>query len=416
MTATRPRNRSARRSWLPVWVVGGVGAAGTLILAIAFGMTAADGVRIAGIAGGTAIGTGAVGAAVLRTLRFRSFGAQVSVVALTTVAAVAAGAAVSAEAMFLATHDLHQLLVILLAAGTAGVVIAMSLGHRVLEGSRSLGEAARRIGLGRTPDAVERPATAELATLASDLEEMSRRLEEARQRERALDASRRELVAWISHDLRTPLAGIRAMVEALEDGVVADSQTVARYHRTLRLEADRLAHLVDDLFELSVIQAGALTLQMERASLGDVVSDALASASVLAEAKGIRLEGRMDRTTPQVELSTTGFSRALRNLLENAIRLTPADGTVWVETGVEDGGAFVAVADQCGGIPDDVLPRVFDPSFRGEAARTPHPNGSAGLGLAIARGIVEAHAGDISVRNERQGCRFLVRLPLSPTG
>src|SRR5439155_22821506 len=166
----------------------------------------------------------------------------------------------------------------------------------------------------------------------------------------------------------TPLAGIRAMVEALEDGVVADSQTVARYHRTLRLEADRLAHLVDDLFELSVIQAGALTLQMERASLGDVVSDALASASVLAEAKGIRLEGRMDRTTPQVELSTTGFSRALRNLLENAIRLTPADGTVWVETGVEDGGAFVAVADQCGGIPDDVLPRVFDPAFRGEAA------------------------------------------------
>ena len=204
----------------------------------------------------------------LRALRSRSFGTHVVIVALTTIGAVAAGAAVAAQAMFLANHDLHELFVILLAAGTAGVVVAMSLGRKMVEGSRSLGEVARRIGLGRTPEAIVRPSTAELAALATDLEQMSMRLDEARAREQALDASRRELVAWISHDLRTPLAGIRAMVEALEDGVVNDHDVVARYHRTLRLEADRLAQLVDDLFELSVIQAGALHLQMERASLG----------------------------------------------------------------------------------------------------------------------------------------------------
>jgi signal transduction histidine kinase len=400
---------------MPAWGVGAVGAAATLLLALAVGMTVRDALRIAAIAGGSALGTGILGAGLLVALRSRPLRLQAIVVALTTVGAVAAGAAVAAEAMFLADDDLHQLFVILLAAGTAGVMVAMALGHRVLEASRSLEEATRRIARGQMPAQIERPSTAELAALGRELEAMSKRLDEARERERALEASRRELVAWVSHDLRTPLAGIRAMVEALEDGVVSDPENVARYHRTLRMEADRLAQLVDDLFELSVIQSGALHLQMDRAWLGDVVSDALATASVLAEAQGVRLEGKMD-TAPEVVLSTPGISRALRNLLENAIRLTPAEGTVWVETGVEEGHAFVSVADECGGIPETVLPRVFDLAFRGEAARTPKANGSAGLGLAIAQGIVEAHRGDISVRNEGRGCRFTVRLPLFSTG
>ena len=124
----------------------------------------------------------------------------------------------------------------------------------------------------------------------------------------------------------------------------------------------------------------------------------------------------MDGALPDVELSTPGISRALRNLLENAIRLTPAEGIVWVETGVQEGHATVSVADECGGIPETVLPRVFDLGFRGETARTPRGKGSAGLGLAIAQGIVEAHRGEISVRNEGRGCRFTVRLPLLRAG
>jgi len=394
------------------WTIGLGGAAATVALALAVGMTVRDGLRIAGIAALAALGTGALGSILLRLLRRRSMQAQATVVVLATIGAVAAGAVFAAEAMFLADHDLHQLFVILLAVATAGILVAMMLGRRVVEGSRSLQEATRLIGRGETPPWGERPSTAELASLADELEAMSKRLDEARQREMALDTSRRELVAWVSHDLRTPLAGIRAVVEALEDGVVHDPQTVARYHRTLRMEADRLAQLVDDLFELSVIQAGALRLHMERASLADVVSDALASASVLAEARGVRLSGTTDGTAPEVVVSTRGMNRVLRNLLENAIRLTPVDGTVWVEAGVHDERAYVAVADQCGGIPETDLPRVFEPAFRGELARTPRPDGSAGLGLAIARGIVEAHRGDISVRNDNGGCRFTVRLPL----
>ena len=114
----------------------------------------------------------------------------------------------------------------------------------------------------------------------------------------------------------------------------------------------------------------------------------------------------------EVPASTPELSRALRNILETAIRHTPSEGSVLVEAGVDGGRAYVSVADGCGGIPDADLDRVFDLAFRGEAARTPEPDGGAGLGLAIARGIAEAHRGDITVRNENGGCLFTLRLPL----
>jgi signal transduction histidine kinase len=314
--------------------------------------------------------------------------------------------------MFLSEHDLWALGVILVAAGTVGVVSALILGRRVGAASEALVSVARSLGDGDPPPEGPAPgAPQELARLHRELELTSRRLEQARTREQALDSSRRELVAWVSHDLRTPLAGIRAIVEALEDGLVDDPETVERYYATLRGEADRLAELVDDLFELSRAQAGVLQLQLERVSLGDLVSDALAGASPIAAAKGVRLEGRLDGPPAELEVSTSEVMRALRNILENAIRHTPSDGSVTVEAGSDDAGAYVSVIDTGGGIPERDLSRVFEVAFRGDAARTPGGAG-AGLGLAIARGFVEAHRGDITVRNENGGCRFTVRLPM----
>jgi signal transduction histidine kinase len=390
--------------------LGLAGAAATMFAAALFNMPVAEALRLTAIAGASALVAGVVGALLLVALRSRPLGIQVTVVALVSVAAVGVGAAAAAEAMFITAHDLDTLFVVLLASVTIGTLVAYTLGHRVSLASRSLEEAARRIGGGDLKTAVNVPAAGEFTALARELDLMSRRLDQALERERALDASRRELTAWVSHDLRTPLAGIRAMTEALEDGVVSDPQTVARYHATLRIEAERLAHLVDELFELSVIHSGALRLQLERVSLGDLVSDAISAATVAARAKGVRLEGQLNGSAPDVDLSPPEVSRVLRNLLDNAIRHTPNDGAVWVETGAQDEGAYVSVADQCGGIPEPDLERVFDLAFRGEAART--PGGGAGLGLAIARGIVEAHRGEISVRNEGAGCRFTVRLPL----
>jgi signal transduction histidine kinase len=389
-----------------------LGAALTAIVAAALGMPAADSIQLAGIAATGALLAGAGGALVLVVLRRRSVGTQVTIAALTTTAGVAVGASAAAERMFISNHDLNALVVVLAASGSVGVIVSLWLGTRVSRAVGALIAATRRLGTG---EVLERPPEilpVELAQVADELATTSRALDEARKRERALEASRRELVAWVSHDLRTPLAGIRAMAEALEDEVVEDPATVGRYHRTMRLEADRLSGLVDDLFELSRIHTGTLRLEMERASLTDVVSDAIAAAGGIAEAKKVRVEGEVRDQVPELHLSTPEMARVLRNLLENAIRHTPSDGTVSVEAGIEEDHAYVAVRDGCGGIPEEDLERVFDVAFRGQAARTPG-DGGGGLGLAIARGLVEAHHGEILVRNEGPGCRFTVRLPLS---
>ena len=216
----------------------------------------------------------------------------------------------------------------------------------------------------------------------------------------------------MSHDLRTPLAALRAMVEALEDGVVTDPGTVGRYHAAMRAETERLTALVDDLFELSRTQAGALRLQLERVSLGDLVSDAIAGVAPVAAAKGVRLEGRLEGPAPEIVVSTPEVLRALRNVLENAIRHTPTDGSVMVEAGAaEPGQAFVSIIDSGGGVPEHDLDRIFDIAYQSDPSRTA---GGAGLGLAIARGFVEAHRGRITVRNENGGARFTVQLPMDP--
>src|SRR5205823_5120113 len=189
---------------------------------------------------------------------------------------------------------LSVLAVILTASATVGILVSLLLGARVAVAVKALQAAARKIGNGELHPLVGAATPGELAALTRELNDMTERLEEARRRERAVEGSRRELVAWISHDLRTPLSAIRAMAEALEDGVVSDQETVARYHRAITGEAEQLAGLVEDLFELSRINAGALRLDIAPVSLEDLVSDSLSAASLMAEAKGVRLEGRLN--------------------------------------------------------------------------------------------------------------------------
>jgi signal transduction histidine kinase len=391
-----------------------IGMALALGLALGFEMTVADALKLGGVSAGAALVAGGIGAYVLWLVRTRPLGIQMSVVILTAVAAVAVGALITADQMFFSAHDLHSLFVVLAASGTVGMVVALILGERVARSGRFLGEVTRRIGEGEVLTEIPEVSAGEFQELGKRLEETSKRLDIARRRERALDRSRRELIAWVSHDLRTPLAGIRAMAEALEDGVASDPETIGRYHRTMRVEVDRLSGLVDDLFELSKIDSGALQLELQRASLGDLVSDAMAAASASARARGVRLQGHLTSDAPELELSVPEMSRVLRNVLDNAIRHTPNDGTVSVRAGIEEDFAFVSVQDSCGGIPEKDVSRVFDVAFRGEVSRTPD-DGGAGLGLAIARGLVRAHNGEIRVVNHEEGCRFTIRLPITQT-
>ncbi|RPF39216.1 sensor histidine kinase KdpD [Streptomyces sp. TLI_185] len=352
-----------------------------------------------------AASAGLVGAMALRALRNRSVALSLAVVAAVTVAAMLAGTMLVSWAMFLSDHDLWVVTMVCAMAAVVSLVVTLILGRSVVKGSRELAEATRALGDDGsfTPPAVA--PTAELAHLSRQLAATSAKLAASRERERTLEASRRELVAWISHDLRTPLAGLQAMTEALEDGMVHDPRV---YHTRIRAEVGRMSAMVSDLFELSRIQAGVLALSPARMSVYDLVGDAIAGVDALAREHGVRLVGDGVEPVP-VEVDGREMSRVLANLLVNAIRRTPADGTVAVSARREADRVVLSVTDGCGGISPEDLPRVFDTGWRGTDARTP-PAG-AGLGLAIVRGIVEAHQGRAAVRNVPGGCMFEVHLP-----
>lgn len=354
-----------------------------------------------------AAAAGLLGALALRLLRHRSLVVSMAVVVAVAVAAMLAGTLTVAWAMFLSPHDLAVVTTVVAMAAVVSLLTALLLGRWVAAGSRDLTLAARSFGDGGTFSAPEGLVSAELALLTGELAATSAKLENSRARERALEASRRDLVAWISHDLRTPLTGLRAMSEALEDGLADDS---GRYLRQIRTEVERMNAMVGDLFELSRIHAGSLTVTPARTSVHDLLGEALAAAHPLAREQGVRLVGDLIDAV-SVEVDSKEMSRALGNLLINAIRRTPADGTVAVAAQRSRTGVVLSVTDGCGGIPEEDLDKVFDTGWRGSHARTP-PAG-AGLGLAIVRGIVEAHAGRADVRNVAGGCCFEVTLPAS---
>jgi signal transduction histidine kinase len=286
-----------------------------------------------------------------------------------------------------------------------------SLSRQLEKASASLVAAAERMSPEDAASVNLEQGTLEVRELAHQVDVVSRWLEEVRAREQSLEKSRRELVAGVSHDLRTPLAAVRAMAEALEDGLVRDGADVARYVATIRSEVGRISELVDDLFELSRIEAGALQLQLEHVAVEELISDALAHAAPIAEQREVRLEGRVLEPLPEIRLSEPHIFRVLINLLDNAFRHTPAGGRVSLEATVANEALLVAVVDECGGVAQEDLPRLFEPGFRGTSTR-PSDHGS-GLGLSIARGLVEAHGGTVVVTNENAGCRFTVSLPVN---
>jgi signal transduction histidine kinase len=355
-----------------------------------------------------------IGILVLRQVAARSISLMITIVVAVSVVCSMAGVGVIAYRM-LGSEERDEILDLMVIAGLAALVVALFVARRLIRASRAISASVQGVGETGVYIAPPPPLPAELAELSEGLTVAHERLARARNRERALEASRRELVAWVSHDLRTPLAGLRAMAEALEDQVVVDPRTVSQYHSQIRREVNRLTGMIDDLFELSKIHAGALRLSRRMVGLEDLVAEVVASTEPVARAKGVRLTGAAVRGMP-VFIDTAEMGRALRNLVTNAIRHTPSDGTVDVLAEVQSGLACVSVSDACGGIPPEDLPRVFDVAFRGESARTPGPQEGAGLGLSIARGIVEAHSGQIAVRNIGPGCQFLVRLPLARPG
>ncbi len=248
---------------------------------------------------------------------------------------------------------------------------------------------------------------------AGPLDEMSRKLVDAHERELQLERSRRELVAWVSHDLRGPLAWIRAMTDAIGDGVVDDPEDVQRYLNAIGAETDRLMLLVDDLFELSSSTSGATGLTPRPMEAEELVGRVVDAVRPSARARGIELV--CDLGDGHLLLVSPGeATRVLRTLLDDAVRHTTTGGTIHVALTAEGTDAVVSVVDQCGGIPPADLDRVFDVAFRVDAAGGSAPDelGRGGPGPATATDLAEAHAGSISVSDHVDGCCVTVRFPL----
>jgi signal transduction histidine kinase len=369
------------------------------------------GVLVAVSAGSSVVVTG-IGLGLLRAARRRPLRDAALIVALTPVFTVVVAAIAATMWMFLSKRQFGVLIATVVFAGIGGIVTSMVLARTLMRGSDALRAAANALTRGEPYVGPIGTPSAELEALATELEAAHAKLDEARRHDRAVEESRRELIAWVSHDLRTPLAGIRAMAEALEDHVVFTEEDRALYHRRIRVEVDRLAAMVDDLFELSRIHAGALQLSPRRMALTDIVREAVATATPVANAKGLRLiESGLDPDGPLVDVDPYALTRVVGNLLGNAIRHTPPDGSVTIGMVHDDGFVYLSVSDECGGIGADDIDRVFEVAFRGTPARTPAADGGAGLGLAIARGIVDAHNGRISAMNVGPGCRFTITLP-----
>jgi len=388
----------------------GIGGSASFALGAALGLPLADDLVVALLATAGALVMALVATVAAGRFQQRSIRDHVLAVVLIGASSIVAGIVLTARAMFISDHDLRVLLVVALASTSASVAAALHLGERVGAASRTVEELTLGIGDGPAHLGSAVPPTEELGRLATRVREVSSELEATREREAALESSRRELVAWVSHDLRAPLAGIRAMAEALADGIVDDEITITRYHNQLRSEADHLAALVDDLFELSRVTSGTTVLHLEQVPLEGLVAEAVGGAQARAEQAGVELAHRVEGR-PQVQVSVPEFARAMHNLLDNAIRHTPRGGRVRVHARAEGDIAVLHVADGCGGIPTTEIERVFDAAFRGDTARRRDRGG--GLGLTIAKGLVEAHRGSLAVANLDEGCRFTMRWPLT---
>lgn len=273
---------------------------------------------------------------------------------------------------------------------------------------------------------------------------MAEQLEVAARKQRELDRLRRDLVAWVGHDLHTPLASMRVIIEALADGVVEDPTTVERYLRTAQHDIRALSLLIDNLFEMAQFDAGGLQLERRPNSITDLISDTLESFSALAAQQEVILEGDVAPGVDPVSIDAQQIGRVLVNLVSNALRHTPAGGTVSVQCSVisnqlpvnskqssvtsgqinagdklitddcllfTDHWLLITVSDTGEGISSADLPHVFDQFYRGEKSRS-RATGGSGLGLAIAKAIVEAHGGRISVESTvGEGTRFWFTLP-----
>jgi len=316
----------------------------------------------------------------------------------------------TASLMFFDQHDLLLATVLLVFAGGMAMALGYFLSSTLTNRIRLLDKAARAIASGDLDTRLPVHGNDELAMLAQTFNQMAAQLQQAARQKEELETLRRDLVAWAGHDLQTPLASVQAILEALGDGIVEDSQMSQRYLRTAQKDVRSLSLLIDDLFQMAQLDAGGLPLDLENNSLSDLISDTLESFSEIAARQGVQLSGVVAPGVDPVLMDAQRMGRVLTNLVSNALRHTPTGGLVTVQAARQREGVVVEVSDTGEGISPQDLPYIFERFYRGEKSRS-RATGGSGLGLAIARGIIEAHEGTIGVESSPGQTRFYFNLP-----
>jgi signal transduction histidine kinase len=396
------------RGLLVVAAAAAAGAGVTILVGAGAGMHGHELAHLALLLLPAALATIAVAAAARSLFARTSLRFRLTAIAVVALVVGLANLAVVARLMFVSGHDMTSVVVVLAYAVGAGAGAAFLLARGPARAVGRLSATAQALAEGdlsaRSGDVGGGP---EYEALGSTLDRMAERLGEAMARVQDVESRRRDLITAVSHDLRTPLARLRAMVEAIDEGVVDDVPSLRRYAGEMRRSVDTLVALVDDLFELVQLDAGAIEAETERAHIRDVVRSAVGACEGDARIKGVAVRTDLDGAGDAA--CSPRLSRVLQNLVQNSIRHTPPDGTVTVQARAFDGRLRLVVEDTGEGIPPHALPLVFEPFYRADPARS---EPGSGLGLAVARRIVEALGGDIHAESRPpNGARFAVTLP-----
>jgi signal transduction histidine kinase len=349
-----------------------------------------------------ALATLAVGLAAAFVLRLLpSIRLQLAGLALLAVVLPLAAVLASGWVMF-HMHDDAKILAVSSAAALSAVVAALLLARWIVQPLDRLRDVSAELARGDLAARASEQGPGELVEMGASFNSMAESIER-------LFEARRELVAWASHDLRTPLASMQAMLEAIDDGLAEPGEYLPALHDQVRT----LSRLVDDLFELARIDAGVLTLEVREAALDGVIESCVRGLEAEARAKGVRLETRLERPLPMVRCAPDKVERVLYNLLSNALRHTPTDGSIAVVVSPRRPDVRIAVEDTGEGVSEEVGERMFDRFWRAESSRT---SPGSGIGLAIARALVEAQGGRIWAENRPEGgARVSFTLPSGAT-